>query len=159
VVKVATPGSHSNFYSSSQIMTSAEVGSVAPVPEVIDLTELSSDSEEDEDDHSGTEDASEVVSDGEEVELIIDQHARAQLQRAILNASESRLRDLLSGLVNTMPAAERAVMAELLTVHRGTREIMPRWETCAVCSEEFDVNAQLEDGECEFHPGMVALFP
>ena len=117
-----------------------------------------SDSEEDEDDHPGTEDASEVVSDGEEVELIIDQHARAQLQKAILNVSESRLRDLLSSLVRTMPAAERAIMAELLTVNRGTREIMPRWETCAICSEEFDVNAQLDD-DCEFHPGMIALFP
>ena len=125
---------------------------VAATPEVIDLTQLSESSDEGEDE----EDEIATRSSGSESsyeEVLLDEVTRAQLHTAISTVAEKRLREILHRLVNTAPAVEAALVVELVTVERHTRDVIPRWETCVCCDEEFDVNTDREDGECIFHPG------
>jgi len=130
-------------------------------PEVIDLT--LSDSEND----SGDSDDSQSSSSGDdsgsdagvvEVEIHLGDESRAQLQSAIASVSATRLREVLKGLVETDQAVEIALTRELVTVQRGTKRVVPRWEVCANCAEEYEVNEGREDDECAFHPGESALY-
>ncbi|KAF8879310.1 hypothetical protein CPB84DRAFT_1852126 [Gymnopilus junonius] len=134
---------------------------IPPEAEVIDLTGLS-DSSESEGDHEvdeidGNEELSDVESDDSEIEITLNENTRSQLQKAIATVSESRLRELLSILVESEITIEAALTRELVTLKRGTQDIVPRWEMCANCEEEYDTNTFREDGECIFHRGR--LFP
>ena len=129
----------------------------APPPEVIDLTALSdsSDSENKSSVPRDDEDASiQEDSEGFEIEITLNNETRAQLLTAIATVSETRLRQLLNELIETDVTIEAALTRELVTVKRGTRNVVPRWETCSVCDEEYDTNTIREDTECIFHPGM-----
>lgn len=129
-------------------MTTAET-------EVIDLTGLSdsSDSEDDEERNQGEEAGTEDGSDVSEIELHLDEVSRSQLHAAIATVSEARLRHVLKNLINTDQAVEIALTREFVTVKRDSRAVVPRWERCANCDAEYDVNAAQEDDECSFHPG------
>lgn len=127
--------------------------------EVIDLTGLTDSSDsgsevgreevEMDDQEGGSEDGS----DASEIEITLNEETRSQLQSAISTVSETRLRHLLKTLVETDITVEAALTRELVTLKRGTQKIVPRWETCGNCDEEFDINTIREDTECSFHPG------
>lgn len=125
--------------------------------DVIDLT--LSDNSNDSDEHSdaddndaGHDDAS--GSDHEsELELNMDDAARAQLQTAIANCPVGRLREVVARLALTVPAVEAAFAQELLGVARGTVQVIPRYGLCVHCGEEYDAREEREQGECVFHPG------
>lgn len=134
--------------------------------EVIDLTGLSDSSESEEGDvnheEAGTDDeeqdeegdsSSEHDSESSEIEITLNAETRAQLQTAIATVSETRLRRVLKALVETEVMVEALLTRELVTLKRGTQDIVPRWESCANCDEEFDVNTLREQNECIFHPG------
>ena len=147
--------------------------------EVIDLTGLSDSSssdlgdgdrhrdrsDEDEDDRSSTSSGFEIT---------LDETTRARLHDAISTVSEERLRGVVHALANTVPAAEEALIRELITLKRKVRDedgdeenpngngvpaavVVPRWETCGNCGEEFDVGDVKRDEECVFHPGAYIL--
>ncbi|KIM39375.1 hypothetical protein M413DRAFT_198496 [Hebeloma cylindrosporum] len=124
--------------------------------EVIDLT-LSDSSEENESDQEEEESGSEHGSETSEIEITLNEDTRAQLQKAIATVSETRLRDLLRVLVQSDIALEATLTRELVTLKRGTQDIVPRWESCANCSEEFDINTIRENAECVFHPGEMLV--
>lgn len=131
-----------------------------PEIEVIDLTELTESSEDENGSDSGGSSAYGTRSlSGEEsvVEIPIDDVSRAQLHAAISTVSEVRLRQVLAGLINTTPAVEEALMREFVTVKRKTRDVVPRWETCLNCDEEYDVDEERTETECVFHPGKLGL--
>ncbi|KAF9472670.1 hypothetical protein BDN70DRAFT_886756 [Pholiota conissans] len=128
--------------------------------EVIDLTGLSdSSSSGGEDDngsmgrHEDDDSGSEHDSESSEIEITLNAETRAQLQTAIATVSEARLRGVLKALVETEVMFEALLTRELVTLKRGTADIVPRWESCANCDEEFDVNTLREQNECVFHPG------
>lgn len=125
--------------------------------EVIDLTGLtdSSDSSSENGKEVGfdREGGSEDDSDASEIEITLNEETRSQLQNAISTVSEKRLRQLLKVLIETDMAVEAALTRELVTLKRGSQKIVPRWETCGKCDEEFDTNTIREGTECEFHPG------
>ncbi|PPQ76526.1 hypothetical protein CVT26_013361 [Gymnopilus dilepis] len=132
---------------------------IPPEAVVIDLTGLS-DSSGSEDGHDledidGDEEQSVADSEGSEIEITLNEETRAQLQKAIATVSETRLRELLSILVDSEIAVEAALTRELVTLKRGTQDVVPRWETCANCEEEYDTNTIREDGECIFHRGRL----
>ncbi|KAF8969099.1 hypothetical protein BDZ97DRAFT_1654046 [Flammula alnicola] len=129
--------------------------------EVIDLTGLSDSSESDGDnggdeiEEDGEEAGSEQGSEASEIEITLNAETRAQLQTAIATVSETRLRQLLKALVETEVMVEATLTRELVTLKRGTQDIVPRWEVCVHCDEEFDINILREDSECIFHPGEL----
>ncbi|KAH9481783.1 hypothetical protein JR316_0006310 [Psilocybe cubensis] len=131
--------------------------------EVIDLTGLSDSSESDRgDDIEGgvtekEESDTESSSDASEIEITLNEETRAQLQTAIATVSERRLRQLLKLLVESDVMIEATLTRELVTLRRGTQDVVPRWETCAHCDAEFDINTLREDGECVFHPGELVV--
>ena len=127
--------------------------------EVIDLTGLTDSSDSNSEDGrevelDGKEGGSEDGSDASEIEITLNEETRSQVQSAISTVSESRLRQLLKILVETDITVEAALTRELVTLKRGTQKIVPRWETCGKCDEEFDTNTIREVTECEFHPGQ-----
>lgn len=143
--------------------TTAPVAAVvAPTPsdvEVIDLTGLTDSSESDnerdiDEEGSGSDDGSE----GSEIEITLNADTRAQLQTAIATVSETRLRHLLRCLVETEVHVEALLTRELITLQRGTQDVVPRWEACLNCDQEFDINTIREETECVFHPGEYFHF-
>ncbi|GLB44898.1 hypothetical protein LshimejAT787_1802350 [Lyophyllum shimeji] len=132
----------------------------ATKPEVIDLTGLSDSSEEEEDDEdeSGDEEHTESSSSRDEdddIEVPVDGTSRASLHEAIARVSEQRLRQIVAQLVDTFPAVEGALTRELVTLKRKPYDVVPRWETCSNCDEEFDMSTRREEEECMFHPGEL----
>ena len=123
----------------------------ATMPEVIDLTQLTESSDDDNDDDELSSRSS--GSEGSYEEILLDEVTRAQLHTAIDTVTEKRLREIIRGLSDAFPAVEIALVKELVTVERETHDVVPRWETCVCCDEDFEVNTQREDGECVFHPG------
>ena len=121
--------------------------------EVIDLTGLSDSSGEHESDQDEEESESEQGSETSEIQITLNEETRAQLQKAIATVSETRLRELLKVLVESELTLEAILTRELVTLQRGTHDVVPRWESCANCNEEFDINTLQEDSECVFHPG------
>ena len=126
--------------------------------EVIDLTGLTDSSDSSSEDGrevgmNGEEGGSEDDSDASEIEITLNEETRSQLQSAISTVSETRLRQLLKCLVESDKTVEAALTRELVTLKRGTQKIVPRWEACRNCDEEFDTNTIREDTECNFHPG------
>ena len=126
--------------------------------EVIDLTGLTDSSDSSSEDGrevamNGEEGGSEDGSDASEIEITLNEETRSQLQSAISTVSETRLRQLLKILVETDKTVEAALTRELVTLKRGTQNIVPRWESCGNCDKEFDTNTIREDTECNFHPG------
>lgn len=89
---------------------------------------------------------------GEYVEIPVDATARAKLRLAISSVSEAKLRQMILDLVDSVPAAEEALLRELITVQRDTRAVVARFETCANCDQEYDVGVENEENCC-FHPG------
>ncbi|KAJ3571161.1 hypothetical protein NP233_g3938 [Leucocoprinus birnbaumii] len=134
-----------------QIMTSTGDNE----PEVIDLT-LSESSSEDED---GATNGSihDNQSDMSEVEIQLNEETRTQLKNVINTVSATRLRQVLVELIDTEQAVEIALTKEFITLNRETHSIVPRWETCPNCDEDYDVNTEREDGECLFHPGELEV--
>ena len=126
--------------------------------EVIDLTGLTDSSDSSSEDGKevemdGEEGGSEDGSDASEIEITLNEETRSQVQSAISTVSETRLRQLLKILVETDITIEAALTRELVTLKRGTQRIVPRWETCGNCDEEFDTNTVRDDTECNIHPG------
>lgn len=117
--------------------------------EVIDLTGLSSGSEEEDLDDNDNDEGSES-----EVEIQLNSETREQLRRAILTVSETRLRHVLANLLETDQAVEIALAREFITVQRGTQKVVSRWYRCVQCDTEFDGNTLREEDECAFHPGQ-----
>ncbi|KAH6917113.1 hypothetical protein BKA70DRAFT_1417888 [Coprinopsis sp. MPI-PUGE-AT-0042] len=120
--------------------------------EVIDLTGLSSGSEEE--DLDDNDDGSES-----EVEIQLNAETREQLRQAISTVSETRLRQVLANLLETDQAVEIALAREFITVQRETQKVIVRWYRCIQCDEEFDGNTLREDDECAFHPGDLEIDP
>ncbi|KAF7330221.1 hypothetical protein MVEN_02459200 [Mycena venus] len=83
--------------------------------------------------------------------------SRAQLRAAIYKVPEARLRHVLVGLADTVPAVYHALARELVVVSPTTRVVVPRWETCPNCGETYDVNADEDEEECTFHPGELEV--
>jgi len=143
--------------------------------EVIDLTGLSDSSSDDDRQHDGSdddEDGDDRSSTSSGFEITLDETARARLHDAISTVSEERLRRVVHALANTVPAAEEALIQELITLKRKARDedgdeeapngngnrvpagvVVPRWEMCGNCGEEFDVGDVRGNEECVFHPG------
>ncbi|KAG5644658.1 hypothetical protein DXG03_008040 [Asterophora parasitica] len=148
-------------------------------PDIIDLTGLSDSSEEEEgdrdeededelgdEDESGDEDgsesstadehigdASESSTTDEHIQVPVDNSTRAQLREVIASVNEERLRQVLTRLVDTVPAVENALLRELVTLKRKSQSVISRWEICSNCEEEFDMETEREEEECSFHPG------
>ena len=124
--------------------------------EVIDLT-LSDVSESDEDEEEvelqQRSDSPGGESDASEIEITLGETTRSQLQNAIATVSEARLRTILSRLVQTELAVEISLTRELVTIKRGSQDVVQRWEACRHCDDEYDTNTAREDDECIFHPG------
>ena len=95
-------------------------------------------------------------SDEEEPAIYVDDVdvSRAQLHFAIDTVPESRLRLVMKQLVDEDSAFAHAVLRELVTVKKRTREVMSRWEICTNCEEEFDVSVARDDEECSYHTGF-----
>lgn len=123
-----------------------------PGSEVIDLTSLSDSDAENIERRVETDDSEE--SEGGEIEVTLNTETRIQLRTAIATISEARLRRLLSQLVETDITIEAALSKELLTLPRRSRKVVPRWETCANCNEEYDTNVR-NAAVCVFHPGEL----
>jgi len=115
--------------------------------DVIDLT-LSSDPESA---NGSSEDEGEPA-------VNVNAASKLQLHTAIDTAPESRLRHVLKRLIDKDPAVERAVLKVLVTVKKRTRVVMPRWEICANCREEFDASKRRDDEECTYHLGVFAIY-
>ncbi|KAF5359750.1 hypothetical protein D9756_003029 [Leucocoprinus leucothites] len=120
-------------------------------PEVIDLTTLSESSSEDED--GAANGSLRAESDMSEVEIHLNEETRTQLKNVINTVSATRLREVLVELIETEQAIEIALTKEFITLDRESHKIVPRWETCSNCDEDYDVNTERADGECQFHPG------
>jgi hypothetical protein len=79
-----------------------------------------------------------------------------KLQDAITTVSEARLRAIVAKLARSLPAAERILFAELVTTkpRQGkTQRVIQRWEECVNCGTEFDMSQGRESGECSYHSG------
>ncbi|TFK35575.1 hypothetical protein BDQ12DRAFT_687994 [Crucibulum laeve] len=126
--------------------------------EVIDLTGLSDSSGGEERDERDEEDfGSESGSDVSEVEITLNSETREQLRTALSTVSEGRLRQVLQDLIQEDQAVEIALTRELVTLRRQTRSVVPRWEMCGNCEEEYDINTRREEDECSFHPGELEV--
>jgi hypothetical protein len=85
--------------------------------------------------------------------------AKAQLQVAIANVDEARLRTIVAKLVQALPPAENALLAELVTTKPKRKnaerdsEVVSRWEVCSNCREEFDMSKERDEEECLYHSG------
>ena len=121
---------------------------------VIDLTLLSDSDSENPDIQSDVDD-NETGSEGSEIEITLNSETQAQLCTAIATISESRLRRLLTRLVETDITIEATLSRELLTLPRRSLKVVPRWETCANCHEEYDLNVFQDAFSCVFHPGEL----
>ncbi|KAF9443497.1 hypothetical protein P691DRAFT_679399 [Macrolepiota fuliginosa MF-IS2] len=125
-------------------------------PEVIDLTAISESSSE-EGDESTNGPFPSNDSDASEVEIDLNEETRSQLKNVINTVSAARLRQVLVELIDTEQAVEIALTREFVTLDRESHSIVPRWETCQNCKEDYDVNTEREEGECEFHPGELEV--
>ncbi|KDQ14366.1 hypothetical protein BOTBODRAFT_55512 [Botryobasidium botryosum FD-172 SS1] len=95
--------------------------------------------------------------------------ALAQLNIAIDTVSEARLREILTGVVDRVPAVARAVFSELVRTvaddsdqesdQEGVREYAPRWEVCVNCDEEYDASKERDEGECVYHAAQIEYDP
>jgi hypothetical protein len=62
-------------------------------------------------------------------------------------------------LVQALPAAENALLAELVTTKPKRKnaerdsEVVSRWEVCSNCREEFDMSKERDEEECLYHSG------
>lgn len=117
------------------------MSSPPPQPEVIDLTDLPSEPDED-DNHTA----------GIPLEEI-----RPTLLDAIQTVPAQRLRELVTNLVLTLPEVEEALTNELVVIRKRTRDVASRWEICRNCEEEFDVGTRRTEGECRYHPGAYLI--
>lgn len=122
-------------------------------PEIIDLTAMSESSSEEEEDGIANGSHFENDSDASEVEIHLNEETRSQLRNIINTISAARLRQVLIELIDTEQPVEIALTREFVTLNRETHSIVPRWETCQNCEEEYDTNTEREEGECQFHPG------
>ncbi|KXN84879.1 hypothetical protein AN958_12009 [Leucoagaricus sp. SymC.cos] len=125
-------------------------------PEVIDLTTISESSSEDED-AAANGSLQDDESDMSEVEIHLNEETRTRLKNVINTVSATRLRDALVGLIDREQAIEIALTREFITLNRETHAIVPRWEMCQNCHEDYDVNTERQDDECEFHPGDLEV--
>ncbi|KAJ7075172.1 hypothetical protein B0H15DRAFT_894514 [Mycena belliarum] len=87
----------------------------------------------------------------------LDEASRARLHAAIFTVPEARLRDVLAGLIDSVPAVYHALARELVVNTPITRVVVPRWETCANCRETYDVHDDEGEEECVFHPGDLQV--
>jgi len=126
-------------------MAAAPELGLEPELEIIDLTGETTASEDGEEGY------------GQEDEDGPNEASRAQLRAAIYRVPEARLRHVLVGLVDTVPAVYYALARELVAVNPTTRVVVPRWETCANCGETYDVNSHDGEEECVFHPGDLEV--
>lgn len=125
--------------------------------EVIDLTDILSDDEDD------TIEGGASIKEGEEDEDAgtIDEAAFTQLLLAIESTPETRLRTVLAKLVESDHAVQLALFEELVTIQSERRKhkrshsltVVPRYVICANCDEDFDVGQEREEDECVYHPG------
>lgn len=125
--------------------------------EVIDLTDLPSDDEDD------TLEGEASIGEGEEDEDAgaIDEAAFSQLLLAIETTPETRLRTVLAKLVESDHAVQLALFEELVTIQSERRKhkrshsltVVPRYVICANCDEDFDVGEEHEEDECVYHHG------
>lgn len=83
----------------------------------------------------------------------IDDISVTQLHVAIATVPEIRLREVVTKLVDENRTVQRAVFAQLVTFSKQTRAVVPRYEICINCEEEFDVSDNREEDECTYHPG------
>lgn len=125
--------------------------------EVIDLTELTGSSEEEDGVHDDSSSSS-SSSDSDVEEIVLDRQSRALLHSAVASASENRLRRVLVDIIERVPEAEKLALNALVTRKRKTSGLASRWETCERCEEEFDSSARRSAKECTYHSGMLILF-
>jgi hypothetical protein len=141
-------------------MASEEAAKInAPEPEVIDLTILSDSSSDGGGSNEPTNGTAghENSSDTSEVEIHLNHDTRFQLKNVINTVSTVRLRQLLIDLVDTEQAVEIALTRELITLDRETQKIVPRYDVCQNCGEDYDTNTEREQDECEYHPGVSIM--
>ncbi|GBE88227.1 hypothetical protein BKA93DRAFT_736658 [Sparassis latifolia] len=122
---------------------------------VIDLTNVSDTASE-----SGSENGS-SLSDEVQVPPALEDTGREQLRVAIDNVPEDRLRAIVKELVDSAPAVEAAMMQKLVATKkpkkRAAVEVLPRWEVCMHCEEEYDASTRRRTGECRYHSGDLEV--
>ncbi|KAF9065820.1 hypothetical protein BDP27DRAFT_1190220, partial [Rhodocollybia butyracea] len=119
--------------------------------EVIDLTGLDENSDEDQDSASEEEESS----DDGVPELQLNKESRSQLYLALSAVPEAQIRNILTQLIEQVPAVEYALTKEFVTLKRRLDTYGTRMETCAQCDEEFDMDFKRTKDECSFHPGHL----
>ncbi|KAE9402516.1 hypothetical protein BT96DRAFT_548543 [Gymnopus androsaceus JB14] len=125
-------------------------------PEVIDLTEDDSDEEGLEQSSNGSEQSSDDSDDTTEVQ--INRESRSQLYVALSAVPEVQIRQILTQLIEQVPAVEYALTKEFVALTGSKRKPDDSEydnELCTKCHEEFDAGAERVEDECAFHPGML----
>lgn len=152
----------SNFLLQSPVSTS-----FVAQPEVIDLTEIDENDSE-VDDQEGSERSSNGGSDSEQssddsddtTEVEMNRDSRSQLYRALSAVPEARIRQILSQLIEQVPAVEYALTREFVTLKRKPDVYdseNTKTELCTKCHEEYDGGTERVEDECAFHPGASFL--
>ncbi|KDQ14368.1 hypothetical protein BOTBODRAFT_174852 [Botryobasidium botryosum FD-172 SS1] len=90
--------------------------------------------------------------------------ARAQLHVAVDTVPEMRLRQIITSLVDRVPAVAHAVFSKLMVAVKNEsgqepdqNEYVPRWEVCVNCDKEYDAGEEREEGECLYHTGNLEV--
>ncbi|KAI0360093.1 hypothetical protein OH77DRAFT_1419483 [Trametes cingulata] len=102
----------------------------------------------------------------------LDDASRAHFHAAIATAPDERVRETLAALVDSVHALPEHVFGMLVaerpqeeewdddddgSVEQQPREkvMVPRWEICKNCGEEFDAGEEREEDECRYHTGEL----
>ena len=154
-----------------------------PDVEVISISS-GSDSSEDEDGQNGHATPSGGSADELDAPYELNDASRTQLQVAIATVPEQRVREAFAALVDSVPAVTERVFRMLVAMQpvpvEGEEEededddddeaeeeehnalgvhdrvvLVPRWQICAKCNEEFDAGTPRRRGECMYHPGTL----
>lgn len=145
------------------------------LPENAEVISISSDSEQEEQ-QSGSRRGPAYA------QHALDGASRAQLRVAIATGPEDRVRDAFEVLVGSLPVVPEQVFRMLVAIQshhveeisededeeeeeeedeegdgqsiKARRvELVPRWQICRSCQEEFDAGTPRVHGECTFHSG------
>ncbi|KAI0749516.1 hypothetical protein C8Q80DRAFT_1072529, partial [Daedaleopsis nitida] len=100
----------------------------------------------------------------------LDGASRAQLQIAIATGPEDRVREAFEVLVSSLPVVPEQVFRMLVaeegegdekchgrSIEARRVELVPRWQICRNCQEEFDAGTPRVHGECAFHSGELEV--
>lgn len=107
---------------------------------------------------NGSEQSSDDSDDTTEVQ--INRESRSQLYVALSAVPEVQIRQILTQLIEQVPAVEYALTKEFVALTGSKRKPDDSEydnELCTKCHEEFDAGAERVEDECAFHPGRSFL--